>query len=417
MRFDSIIIGGGLAGLTAGIRLAEAGQSVALISGGGSALHFNSGSLGLLGFDASHSPVSNPVEAVSALGDAHPYKKLGTRSVAQYADDAAALLQRAGVATGGNARQNHQRLSPLGILRPAWLTLDGLATLDALHRLPRPHVAIAELAGFLDFYPRFIASSLEKEGFRCEILTVDNPDLQRIRLSATEMRANNIARLMHGAALARFADSVRDTVKNTDAEAVILPAVVDFRNESEKLEFRNKTGREVLFAPTMGMSVPGIAMHYRLSRRFLDTGGQLFTGHRAVRAEFRNDALEAVYTDKLDDEALRADHFVFAGGSFFGRGLVATPERVVEPVLGLDTLAPASRSQWFDADLFGAQPLMNAGIATDDTLRAIRGGRPVRNLFAVGAALAEADALRRDCGAGVAMFSALAAAHRIIQGE
>lgn len=40
MKFDTIIIGGGLSGLTAAITAAEQGQHVAIISSGQSALHF-----------------------------------------------------------------------------------------------------------------------------------------------------------------------------------------------------------------------------------------------------------------------------------------------------------------------------------------------------------------------------------------
>ena len=40
MRYDTIIIGGGLSGLTAGITLAKAGQKVCIVSAGQSSLHF-----------------------------------------------------------------------------------------------------------------------------------------------------------------------------------------------------------------------------------------------------------------------------------------------------------------------------------------------------------------------------------------
>lgn len=415
MKFDTIIIGAGLAGITAAIRLAEKGNKVAVISAGRSAMHFNSGSLGLLGFDADHQAVSSPVEAVTALPPQHPYKKLGDTPIETLADNAADLLRRAGVRTIGNVRQNHLRLSPLGVVRPAWLTLANLVTIDAIKTLPQPHVAIVSIAGFLDFYPRFIAAALEKEGIRCDLVTVDNSDLRHLRRSESEMRAPNIARIMKGDTLTRFAESVRDATRDTDAPVLILPAVVNFDGEGESLLLRQTVGRELLYAPTMGVSIPGIAMHTRLIRHFANLGGRLFNGHRVVAADFADQTLKALYTDKLDDDALLADNFIFAGGSFFNRGLVATPDAVVNPVLGLDTIAPADRQKWFTPDLFGSQPVMNSGIAVDKDLRALRGGKPVSNLYAVGSALADADSLRNDSGAGVALLTAIAAANKILK--
>ena len=44
MKYDSVIIGGGLSGMVAGIALQKAGQNTAIISTGQNALHFFSGS-------------------------------------------------------------------------------------------------------------------------------------------------------------------------------------------------------------------------------------------------------------------------------------------------------------------------------------------------------------------------------------
>lgn len=77
MKFDTLIIGGGLAGLTCGIRLQKNGVKCAIVSTGQSALHFSSGSFDLLNELADGTKVDNPVAAADKVGANHPYAKLG----------------------------------------------------------------------------------------------------------------------------------------------------------------------------------------------------------------------------------------------------------------------------------------------------------------------------------------------------
>ena len=60
MKFDSIVIGGGMAGLSAALRLAEAGQKTLLMASGQSALHFSSGSVDLLESEGIPAPPCPP---------------------------------------------------------------------------------------------------------------------------------------------------------------------------------------------------------------------------------------------------------------------------------------------------------------------------------------------------------------------
>lgn len=123
MRFNTVIIGGGLSGLTTGIKLAKAGQRVCIVSLGQSTLHFFSGSFDLLGYDKDYAIINEPLKALANLSPNHPYSRIGADKVAKYAAEAKAQLEEAGIKVTGDISRNHRRATPLGAECPAWLTL------------------------------------------------------------------------------------------------------------------------------------------------------------------------------------------------------------------------------------------------------------------------------------------------------
>lgn len=399
MRFDNIIIGGGLSGLLSGIALSRSGSKVALISAGGSALHFFSGSLELWHEGAM------ALEQFGEKHPSHPYAKIDTARVERYTTIVKDIFARIGITLQGSSEQNHLRLTPLGALKPAWLTMEGYATFSLGGECDYHSVAVVGIEGYLDFYSEFIAESLSNRGLECGVYNVRLTTLGGLRESSTEMRAVQLSRALSGKTIEELARQIAEKIE--DEEVVLLPAIFGLGDKDATKRIEAVVGRRVLVAPTVSASVAGVRVQKALMDEFQRLGGTVLNNDSATGCRIEEGKVVAIRTANLEDEELVAENYILATGSFFGRGLVATAEGVYEPVVGVDVVAPASREEWYSKDLLDAQPFERFGVATDSALHPLMGGKPVENLYAIGALLAGADAVKEGCGGGIAVMSAL----------
>lgn len=414
MKYDTIIIGGGLAGLVAGLRIVGQGRSVAIVSMGQSALHFNSGSLSLLGHDG-RSEVVHPLDAMESLPGSHPYAKVGVGRIKDILPRIKPMFADAGIRLRGSSDRNHYRLTPIGMFKPAWLTMEEYASAEDPDNTGWGKTLAVNISGFLDFYPTFIARGLQNVGVDCEVRHFTAPCLDVLRRSSTEMRAANIARTVDDAGLGQVAAAINRLVREASVSTVIMPAVFGLNDCRPVDKLRDMVDGRLMLVPTMPMSVGGMRMQIRLRERFRELGGAYLLGDKVSRGVFDGDRLSAVYTDNFGYMKLSADHFIFAAGSFFGHGLESTPQTVGEPVFGLDVDAPAGRGGRCSDDLFAAQEYMSYGVMTDDALKVYRGGRRVDNFYAVGSALSGCNSMKEGSGAGVALMTAMKVADDILQ--
>ncbi|MEE3652505.1 MULTISPECIES: glycerol-3-phosphate dehydrogenase subunit GlpB [unclassified Brenneria] len=416
MRYDVVIIGGGLAGLTCGIRLAEQGKRCAIVSAGQSALHFSSGALDLLACLPDGRPIDQPLSALDELARQaphHPYSLMGAERISALLPQIQALLTRCDMSMLGDYRQNHLRMTPLGKFRPCWLSQPdsvtrGLAVAD---RWENP--LIAGIEGFLDFQSRIVAGTLQAQGIAARSDDLKLPVLDRLRRNPSEFRAVNISRVLDlPENLAELTEELRLLASGNDA--VIMPACLGLEAASALTGLREALGKPVLLLPTLPPSVPGLRLHQALLRRFRQQGGIVMPGDRVERAILEPQET-ALYTRNHHDIPLRANQVVLASGSFFSNGLIAQFDRVTEPVFGLDVRFAPQRDAWSRQDAFAAQPYMQFGVITDETLRPAIGGETADNLYAIGAVLAGFDPIAQGCGAGVSMLSALYVAEQILK--
>ena len=415
MRMDTVIMGGGLSGLTCGIALAKRGQRVTIVASGQSTLLFNGGSMELLGHIEGKA-VTAPLEAIGTLPQSHPYSKIGADNIAALADEAKQLLADAGIDMEGSAAVNHWRITPMGVAKPAWLTLNENMRIDSLDKLPAKHVTLMCIRGFFDQPNGMLAQGLRELSFDVKAVEFTTDDITALRRSPSEMRATTLTkRLVSHNALQRIADQINNLAG--EAEMVLLPSVFGQTDSTDFQTLQSLVKKPLRLVATLPPSVAGGRMQTLLRHYFKMLGGNYLMGDSAVSGQFDGDRLLSVTTAKLGDMPLRANNYVLATGSFISRGLVADYERVYEPVFDLDVDADGDREQWTRFDVLEPQAYSRYGVATDGDLRCMKQGKPIQNLHAIGSVLSGHDAIKMGDGTGVSLLTALAAAKNIISGK
>lgn len=414
MKFDTVIIGGGLSGLVCGIRLAEQGQRCVIISSGQSALHFSSGSFDLLNTLPDGSNVTNPISSVKELvkqAPQHPYAKIGEDNFEKLTISAQDFFRSIHFPVQGDSRKNHFRITPMGTLKPTWLSMSGFATIEDKDKLPWKKVSIFNISGFLDFYPQFIADEFLKLGTESDIHMFNLAAIDHLRRNPTEMRSTNIARILDDniEELSRIINE-----KSTDGEAIIFPACIGLKPASfDKL--KELVSKPICLIPTMPPSIAGIHAQQYLHDYFLNLGGVYMLGDSVRKAEIENNRISKVYSFNHGDIPFTADNFVLATGSYFSQGLIATSDNIYEPVFNLDVSYSKNREDWYNSKIFEPQGYQHFGVKTDNSFRGIHKGDVMDNLFVTGAILEGFNPIKEGSGAGVSILSSLTVAEEILK--
>jgi glycerol-3-phosphate dehydrogenase subunit B len=422
-RADVVVIGAGLAGLTAAARLAEAGASVMLVAKGHASTHWGSGGIDVAAPVGARTPAEG-VRTLAAPG--HPYAIL--------AGDAEAavgwltgVLATAGLPYAGSLQTPIRRVpTALGGTRRVAIVPDAQSA--ALRPWdPDEVLVVAGPAGFKDFWPAAVADSLARDAVwhgsdrpaRVVGVAVALAGLaERRNVNALELTRRFDDPTTRAADLDAFAAAVRSAAGRRPGR-VALPAIVGLHAHAEAwADARARLPLEPFEVPLVPPSVPGVRLWQALRARIRATGGRVQVGEQVHRIETAGDRVVAVEMEAAT-RALRitTGALVLATGGIAGGGLVATADgRIVEPLLDLPVETPP-HDGWLRRDALdpAGHPIEAAGIRTDATLRPIGpGGGTFRNVHVAGALLAGQLALRERCGDGVAIASGWRAANAIV---
>jgi glycerol-3-phosphate dehydrogenase subunit B len=415
--YDTVVIGVGLAGLTAALRLAEEGQRVAVLAKGVGATHLSPGTVDVLGYI--DGPVYSPAKALpdfAAANPDHPYRRLPVGLIGASLDWFKARLGDHGYR--GGLDENFLVPTAVGVAKPTALVPETMAAGDLRGG---GRFVFVGLRGLKDFYPAYLADNLARTSLPggAEILT---------RVVELEPPLGN-ARDVSGVGFARrfeeagFRESVLVELDRylVPGEIVGFPAVLGVRRAREVWhELETRLGHPVFEVPTLPPSVQGLRLYETMTTAFRRQGGRLVIGSTVAGAKTSSGRLEGVVA-KTAGRPLnyRARSFVLATGGFASGGLqLEASGQVRETVFDLPVAGvPGPKQRPFEEGYLADHAISRAGIAVDESMRPVdgNGAAPYENVHAVGATLAGAVPWREASGNGLSLASGYAAASAILE--
>lgn len=421
MRYDVIIVGGGIAGLTCGIQCQKQGLKTLILSAGQSALHFSSGSIDLYGRLPNGNWVDDPYQGITTLAEMepnHPYSKLGETAIRESMAFIQGELNEVGLEFIHDER-NHLRITPVGTLHRSWLSPSTVARYAPDEAVVKP-IALATIEGFRDFHPTMAAANLKKTNiFRdAQIYTgeIRLSSLDKLPLNLHEFRSTDIARTLdihnHIGELIGECNRI-----GGNASHIHMPACISLDNSQDHLnEMSRRSGYQLSELPTMPPSIPGMRMEKGLVARYKRLGGTFLAGHQVLKGEFEQGELKRIWTDKHDDISLSAKQFLLATGGFFSKGMSSSNLEMYETTFKLDVTTPENRDDWYEKRMFANKQhgFMVSGVNTDEQMRAYKDGEVINNLYCAGSILSHYDPVSECSGSGVGVASGYHAATQIL---
>lgn len=387
IEYDVIVIGAGVAGLTAAIVLSKSGMKVAVVTMGEPTACLSTGCIDLCLTD------KNPLSALGDLPGDHPFHRISPDLICRALNDFKDIMEEMGMPYTGDPTKNRRVLSAIGTFKTTCLAP---FTMASASQNDQEKLHIVTFAGLKDFYPGYIVSRLKNASFS----TYD------AGVSTTMGLAANFE---DEAFLDTFIAWLENAV--TEEDKVAIPAVLGLESAAavvRKIEYRLE--RPVFEIPTIPPSMPGRRLFNALKDYFRRRDGVIYWGWPVVGAETSGKQVEAVMAESQGrPNSLNARAFILATGSFVGGGLQAGRGDIIEKVLGLPVFVPGKWEEWFDPTFFSTRHAIGkSGIEVDASFRPAKG--PWENVFVCGAIIAQVEALKNGCGNGFALASGHAAA-------
>jgi glycerol-3-phosphate dehydrogenase subunit B len=335
----------------------------------------------------------------------HPYSKVGPKAVEEALSSFISLFL-SNYSFTAVAEENSLIPTGAGTFRETYLLP---ATMVAGTSLKKGDGLIAGFKGFKDFYAGYVSDQLG-----CRGITLSVPEAP-----CREITATSLARLMEKES---FRENVaREIKKELRSETRVgFPALLGIQDPLKvQRGLEEGIGTPVFEIPILPPSIPGMRIFNRFKERLIQQGATFLLGDSISKVVVKGKRCEKVdLVNPSLAQSFSADRYILATGRFIGGGLVASRERIFEPVFDLPVTQPPSREGWFEGRFFDnlPHPVHRAGILTDSSLRPVdeKEGLLLENVWIAGTVLAGHDFIGEKSKEGIEIATGYAAAKQAL---
>lgn len=437
---ETLVIGGGLAGITSAIAAARTGADVRLVCHKKTSLRQASGLIDGLGYVPPQTdpqaadeitqrrkdfravranrgeyqgPLVQPSDGFSSLPPNHPYSILGGDAL----DQGLTLFDDITGDRYCGAHTDRNALIPTfgGSIKPTARYPKAVAA--GLASDGRP-MCLVGFRSQTEFDARLIASNLENADVPFSVSGIEIEFAESLR---ADTRITRVAKALdHDETLegTPIREALVESVKPQldGAERVGFPAVLgDDHTDEVRAELSDRLGADIFEIPMGPPSLLGLRLEDFLYETLDDEGVQYETGNPVVDYNSdpaNNDRIDSVIVDHKGREVpYHADQYILATGGLVGKGIESDRQRVREPLFDCYVPQPEDRYDWFVDDAFGDQPFAAFGVRPDSSMRPLSSdGTPTfENLFAAGSVVGGADIAREKSASGVSLATGVIA--------
>jgi glycerol-3-phosphate dehydrogenase subunit B len=423
MMYDVIIIGGGLSGLMAAKTAADKGLKALVLAKGMGRIHAFMSGIDLLGYYPANSAevLENVQPGLKKLIDEnpnHPYSKVGLEDIESSLKAFSKMYNPKSYHYIEIAGKNIILPTGIGTLKPSYLIPSTMISGKDIFSEPTLLISFSE---FENFYSAYAAKALTKFN-----TTNKNPPIRWKSITISDIVNRHTFK---PAALAiQFEEDrfIRKLAKNirelrTQENLIGFPAILGLNNaEKVKSDLEEGIGARVFELSTLPPSVPGMRLFNLFKEDLRHKGVRMIIGAEAISAIKKNGRCQGIILKTpVGEKFLEANFFVLATGRFFGGGLQAHGDCIVEPLFKLPVEQPKIKDDWFDYEFLGEMGhlLNRSGIRTNSRLNPIDENGKVlfENLFVAGSILGHHDCLREKSSGGVDISTGYKVIKNLIQ--